>query len=229
MWLIVWRLQGLKTRKRFAQFTSSLWFSIRLIWLLSLLNILIAYPSCLLQAPSLSVVWIKTERNQISDIEEQRFIFKSIWLTFVNVFSYTGEQLYFEHNRTPWGWQLKFYECLCSVDHLCFLLIVWICKYWIAKDFKDFQLSLQMAPDYDHLTLMEKVEVFEHAVNNTAGDDLAKLLWLKSPSSEVKCFTSILCQQCRGGDLVFSLSLCIQWSLDKMSRESNYRSNNFLN
>lgn len=43
----------------------------------------------------------------------------------------------------------------------------------------------QMAPDYDHLTLMEKVEVFEHAVNNTAGDDLAKLLWLKSPSSEV--------------------------------------------
>lgn len=46
-----------------------------------------------------------------------------------------------------------------------------------------------MAPDYDHLTLMEKVEVFEHAVNNTAGDDLAKLLWLKSPSSEVKqCF-----------------------------------------
>lgn len=44
----------------------------------------------------------------------------------------------------------------------------------------------QMAPDYDHLTLMQKVEVFEHAVNNTAGDDLAKLLWLKSPSSEVR-------------------------------------------
>lgn len=64
-----------------------------------------------------------------------------------------------------------------------------------------------MAPDYDHLTLMEKVEVFEHAVNNTAGDDLAKLLWLKSPSSEVKCFTSLLCQQCRGGDLIFSLSI----------------------
>jgi len=49
-----------------------------------------------------------------------------------------------------------------------------------------------MAPDYDHLTLMEKVEVFEHAVNNTAGDDLAKLLWLKSPSSEVRCSTSFL-------------------------------------
>lgn len=54
----------------------------------------------------------------------------------------------------------------------------------------------QMAPDYDHLTLMEKVEVFEHAVNNTAGDDLAKLLWLKSPSSEVIC--SLLCQHVLG-------------------------------
>lgn len=55
----------------------------------------------------------------------------------------------------------------------------------------------QMAPDYDHLTLMEKVEVFEHAVNNTAGDDLAKLLWLKSPSSEVRCSTSSLFQRWR--------------------------------
>lgn len=56
--------------------------------------------------------------------------------------------------------------------------------------------SPQMAPDYDHLTLMEKVEVFEHAVNNTAGDDLAKLLWLKSPSSEVcsSLFTLIPCK-----------------------------------
>lgn len=48
------------------------------------------------------------------------------------------------------------------------------------------RVLMQMAPDYDHLTLMQKVEVFEHAVNNTAGDDLAKLLWLKSPSSEVR-------------------------------------------
>ena len=52
----------------------------------------------------------------------------------------------------------------------------------------DFELCNQMAPDYDHLTLMQKVEVFEHALSNTNGDDLAKLLWLKSPSSEVKKF-----------------------------------------
>jgi len=42
-----------------------------------------------------------------------------------------------------------------------------------------------MAPDYDHLTLMQKVEVFEHALDTTNGDDLAKILWYKSPSSEV--------------------------------------------
>ncbi|XP_037955980.1 serine/threonine-protein kinase Tor [Teleopsis dalmanni] len=44
---------------------------------------------------------------------------------------------------------------------------------------------LSMSPDYDHLTLMQKVEVFEYALAQTQGDDLAKLLWLKSPSSEV--------------------------------------------
>nr|QND78269.1 TOR [Cyrtorhinus lividipennis] len=47
------------------------------------------------------------------------------------------------------------------------------------------RIMTRMAPDYDHLTLMQKVEVFEHALRNSHGDDLARLLWLKSPSSEV--------------------------------------------
>ncbi|XP_064642053.1 serine/threonine-protein kinase mTOR-like isoform X1 [Lineus longissimus] len=47
------------------------------------------------------------------------------------------------------------------------------------------RIMLRMAPDYDHLTLMQKVEVFEHALEHTNGDDLAKILWNKSPSSEV--------------------------------------------
>ena len=42
-----------------------------------------------------------------------------------------------------------------------------------------------MAPDFDHLTLMQKVEVFENALENTTGDDLAKILWFKSQSSDV--------------------------------------------
>lgn len=47
------------------------------------------------------------------------------------------------------------------------------------------RIMLRMAPDYDHLNLMQKVEVFEYALEKSTGDDLAKLLWLKSPSSEV--------------------------------------------
>lgn len=47
------------------------------------------------------------------------------------------------------------------------------------------RVMLRMAPDYDHLNLMQKVEVFEYALEKSTGDDLSKLLWLKSPSSEV--------------------------------------------
>ena len=42
-----------------------------------------------------------------------------------------------------------------------------------------------MTSDYDKLSLLQKVEVFEHGLDNTTGDDLAKVLWLKSPNSEV--------------------------------------------
>jgi serine/threonine-protein kinase mTOR len=43
---------------------------------------------------------------------------------------------------------------------------------------------LKMAPDYDYLTLMQKVEVFEYALENTTGQDLYRVLWLKSRNSE---------------------------------------------
>ncbi|KAG0064947.1 phosphatidylinositol kinase- protein kinase tor1 [Linnemannia elongata] len=46
------------------------------------------------------------------------------------------------------------------------------------------RIMLQVAPDYDNLTLMQKVEVFEYALNNTGGQDLYKVLWLKSRNSE---------------------------------------------
>lgn len=32
---------------------------------------------------------------------------------------------------------------------------------------------------------MQKVEVFEHGLSQSRGDDLAKVLWYKSPSSQV--------------------------------------------
>ena len=34
----------------------------------------------------------------------------------------------------------------------------------------------RMTPDYDHLPLMNKVEVFEHALEHTEGDDLVLLM-----------------------------------------------------
>ncbi|EFJ04540.1 hypothetical protein SELMODRAFT_449361, partial [Selaginella moellendorffii] len=44
---------------------------------------------------------------------------------------------------------------------------------------------VSFAPDLDHLTLIAKVEVFQHALEATDGDDLAKVFWLKSKTSEV--------------------------------------------
>eukprot|EP00698_Gefionella_okellyi_P003488 TRINITY_DN13298_c0_g1_i1.p1 TRINITY_DN13298_c0_g1~~TRINITY_DN13298_c0_g1_i1.p1 ORF type:complete len:2319 (-),score=474.81 TRINITY_DN13298_c0_g1_i1:41-6196(-) len=47
------------------------------------------------------------------------------------------------------------------------------------------RLMTQMAPDYERLTIIQKVEVFENALANTAGTDLCRVLWLKSRNSEV--------------------------------------------
>ncbi|GMH23702.1 hypothetical protein Nepgr_025545 [Nepenthes gracilis] len=44
---------------------------------------------------------------------------------------------------------------------------------------------LSFAPDYDHLPLIAMVEAFEYALQNTEGNDLARVLWLKSRTSEV--------------------------------------------
>lgn len=41
-----------------------------------------------------------------------------------------------------------------------------------------------MAPDYENLTLLQKIEVFEYALENTTGQDLYRVLWLKSINSE---------------------------------------------
>ncbi|EGG15157.1 protein kinase [Cavenderia fasciculata] len=47
------------------------------------------------------------------------------------------------------------------------------------------RLMLQMCTDYDNLTLLQKVEVFEYALESTNGQDLHKVLWLKSRNSEI--------------------------------------------
>jgi len=46
-------------------------------------------------------------------------------------------------------------------------------------------LTRQMAPNYEQLSLIQKTEVFDYALDNTTGQDLYRVLWLKSKNSEV--------------------------------------------
>lgn len=48
----------------------------------------------------------------------------------------------------------------------------------------EYNLMLRMAPDYERLPPMQKVEVFEYALENTTGKDIDRSLWDKSASSE---------------------------------------------
>jgi len=50
---------------------------------------------------------------------------------------------------------------------------------------QEHKLMQQMSSDYDRLALIQKIEVFEHALDQTTGNDLDKILWLKSKSSEI--------------------------------------------
>ena len=104
------------------------------------------------------------------------------------------------YSPSPFGGNGEIRTHLCLASEPCFFLDMSFSSQTCVL--------VQMAPDYDHLTLMQKVEVFEHAVNNTAGDDLAKLLWLKSPSSEVwrSCPTNLPSGQ-EG-----CLLLCARWT-----------------
>ncbi|KIM49486.1 hypothetical protein M413DRAFT_21701 [Hebeloma cylindrosporum] len=63
----------------------------------------------------------------------------------------------------------------------------------LIKDYRDsrkvllnieYRLMLQMAPDYESLCVLQKIEVFEYALENTTGQDLYRVLWLKSINSE---------------------------------------------
>ncbi|KAH3759091.1 protein kinase [Pelomyxa schiedti] len=47
------------------------------------------------------------------------------------------------------------------------------------------RLMLQIAPTYDNLTVIQKVEVFEYPLTIQEGLDLERVLWLKSANSEV--------------------------------------------
>ncbi|KAJ2366975.1 phosphatidylinositol kinase- protein kinase tor1 [Coemansia sp. RSA 2610] len=47
------------------------------------------------------------------------------------------------------------------------------------------RMALQFSPNWDTLTVMQKVESFEYALSNTPGNDLQRAMWYKSPNAEV--------------------------------------------
>ena len=71
-------------------------------------------------------------------------------------------------------------------------LLISIVLYSDFREAKKISLNIEhremmkMAPDYDHLTVMQKVEVFDTALQLAAGkgNDLHEVLWTKSTNSE---------------------------------------------
>ncbi|KAJ2350785.1 phosphatidylinositol kinase- protein kinase tor1 [Coemansia sp. RSA 2618] len=47
------------------------------------------------------------------------------------------------------------------------------------------RMALQFSPNWDTLSVMQKVESFEYALSNTPGNDLQRAMWYKSPNAEV--------------------------------------------
>lgn len=47
------------------------------------------------------------------------------------------------------------------------------------------RVMLRCAPEPERLTLLQKVDLFEYMLQSTGGDDLSKVLWLKSRNSEM--------------------------------------------
>ena len=47
------------------------------------------------------------------------------------------------------------------------------------------KLIMKTAPDYKLLTLIQKVQVFQYVLTMTSGNDLAKVLWLKSNNADI--------------------------------------------
>jgi len=43
----------------------------------------------------------------------------------------------------------------------------------------------QMTDQYPSLPLANKLEVFRYVMDNTKGEDIQKVLWLRSPNAEV--------------------------------------------
>lgn len=71
---------------------------------------------------------------------------------------------------------------------------------------------LGMAPDYDHLPVINKVEVFEYALDSTSGEDLHKVRGEGGEGSRVL-------QGCDKGCAVINKVEVFEYALDSTSGE----------
>lgn len=127
-------------------------------------------------------------------------------------------------------WRQKIFYCMPSCDSVggsfdgnCIHLML---SSWLQITLnQEHKYMLGFAPDYDHLPLIAKVEVFEYALHNTEGNDLARVCILMELWYIVLCVTHssftgdalfqgiIIC--------VFSGSLVKKSHLRGMVREEN--------
>ena len=74
-------------------------------------------------------------------------------------------------------------EWLMNCDTIHYLIKEYRDKKKVQLNFEH-RIITRLAPDYEHLTTIQKIEIFEAALDNSAGDDLAKILWTKSVTAE---------------------------------------------
>lgn len=74
-------------------------------------------------------------------------------------------------------------EWLLNCDTLHFLIREYREKKKISLNLEH-KIIMKYAPDYEHLTPIQKVQIFEMAIEMTWGNDLAEILWHKSLTAE---------------------------------------------
>ena len=82
-----------------------------------------------------------------------------------------------------------------------------------VKIASEHMIMMQMTTDYDHLALIQKVEVFEHALDNTEGQDLNKVFFCS-----FSCFPSRHCHCCLFLGITVFLFSCLACLLSAVPR-----------
>lgn len=98
------------------------------------------------------------------------------------------------------------YGCL-GFQSSCITYFINVSWFQIALN-QEHKYMLSFAPDYDHLPLIAKVEVFEYALQNTEGNDLARVcIHLKY------LLLLLLCISCYCSAVIMQFQAALNWLL----------------